>query len=361
MRLGSITIRRSSILPAAVLGAMLAVAPNMAGAAFKDPPVTLKGVDVYGTSVLTADAVKDEFKHEFHKIVEDNLKFKSPDAMKLQTQIVEKLKTRGDFAYLDLSVVAYPTPYRGYFITVDAVDAKDKATRMPFRADPTGDIADTSGALAEWGEYSKQVLALSQKFGGGLKPFDPKDCPVLYCVASFDEKELQPFLDPLRDTATKGADTLAQMATEDKNSNKRQVALFLLSFTNDAARVMPVLAKAVYDPNELVRNDAMLIMASIANKGIEVDYPIKDLSAALDFPTTRGRNKAVAVIAILAKNDKYKRTIEQDAVPALPKLLRLEQPNNHEWAYETLKNLSGRNYKGEDYEAWDKLAATLQS
>lgn len=355
------TTRRSTILSAAIIGVMMAAAPNMAGAAFKDPPVTLKGVDVYGTDAFTGDAVKKQFKHQFHKIVEDNLKFKKPDAQKLQAEIAKKLKAKGDFAYLDLSVVGYPNPYRGYFITVDAVDAKDKAARMPFRDEPTADVQDTSGALAEWGKYSKQVLALSRRFGGGLKPFDPKDCPVLYCVASFEEKELQPFLDPMKDAATKGADTLAKMALEDKNANKRQVALFLLAFTNDAAKVMPVLAKAIYDPDELVRNDAMLIMASIANKGIDVAYPVKELSAALDFPTTRGRNKAVAVIAILAKNYKYKRVIEEDAVPTLLKLLHLQQPNNHEWAYETLKDLSGKHYKDEDYDSWSKWAATIQS
>lgn len=335
--------------------AAIAVSPNDATAAYKAPPVRLKAVDVYGTDALKADAVKHEFRHQFHQLVDAYLKHDMKGVAQITDEVIAKLKSHGDFAYLDLSVIPYPRPHRGFYVTVDAVDAKDKAARMPFRAQPTGTFGDPDGLFAAWGQYSQKLLKLSSF--GRLKPFDPKDCPVLYCVASFDNAELEPYLQQFNTGAAKNADTLERIAIDSKDPAKRAEALFLLSHTNDAARVMPILTKAIYDPNEVVRNNAMLMMVSIANKGLDVDYPIKDLADALDFPTTRGRNKAVAVLDILAKSSKYKNAIKAAAAPTLLKLLRLEQPNNHDWAYQTLKDLSGKNYKDTDYKAWAKWAA----
>ena len=341
---------------AVAAGAVLVVMSLVANAAFKEPPVGLKGVDVYRTDAFTTESVEDEFKRDLKELVDDQLNFKMKEAAEIQAAVVAKLKARGSFAYLDLSVVGYPLPHRGYFITVDVVDEKDKAERMPFRDAPTGSFEDPDGLFATWGKYTQVLLKLSQS--GKLKAFDPKDCPVLYCMARFDDSDLKEFLPQFNEGAVKNADQLMQIAIEDKDAVKRGTALILLAHTNDAARVMPVLTKAIYDPDEIVRNNAMLVMVSIANKGIDVDYPIADLAKALDFPTTRGRNKAVAVLDILAKSKKYRDAIRQQAVPNLLKLLHLEQPNNHDWAYETLKELSGKNYRDKDFDAWEKWAAT---
>jgi hypothetical protein len=35
-------------------------------------------------------------------------------------------------------------------------------------------------------------------------------------------------------------------------------------------------------------------------------------------------------------------------------MLRLSQPNNHDFAYKILRTVSGKDYKARDYAAWEK-------
>jgi len=98
-------------------------------------------------------------------------------------------------------------------------------------------------------------------------------------------------------------------------------------------------------------------MTVMAGKGVTADYPVEDLIRALDFPDTTDRNKAAATLAMLAKTPKYRDAIRADAVPTLLKLLRLKQPNNHDWAYAALKEVSGKTFGDRDYDAWENWAS----
>jgi hypothetical protein len=45
-------------------------------------------------------------------------------------------------------------------------------------------------------------------------------------------------------------------------------------------------------------------------------------------------------------------------VPVALKLLRLEQPNNHDPAYQILTKVSGEAFGDRDYAAWERWAAS---
>jgi len=87
------------------------------------------------------------------------------------------------------------------------------------------------------------------------------------------------------------------------------------------------------------------------------EYPVKDLIAALEFPSAEDRNKSAYVLVSLVKSPRYRTAIDKEAVPSLLKLLRLRQANNHDPAYEILKELSGKTFGDRDYKDWESWAA----
>jgi HEAT repeat protein len=180
----------------------------------------------------------------------------------------------------------------------------------------------------------------------------------LHCVAPFDLPELAPYLERFNDGARQHEDELYAVAANSADASERSMALFVLAHTNDAQRLAPVLGRAIYDPNGGVRNNAMRVLMFLAQSGADVDFPVRDLIAALDFPNTADRNKAGYTVAALAEQPKYRDTIRAEAVPAALRLLRLEKLNNHEPAYQILTRVSGESFGERDYAAWERWAAS---
>ena len=187
---------------------------------------------------------------------------------------------------------------------------------------------------------------------------DDNNCPVLHCIAPFDLPELAPYLPRFDDGARRYEEELYAVAANSADASERATALFVLAHTNDAQRLAPVLGRAIYDPNGGVRNNAMRVLIFLAQRRADVDFPLHDLIAALDFPSSADRNKAAYTVAALAGQAKYRDTIRAEAVPAALRLLRLEKPNNHDPAYEILMQVSGETFGDRDYEAWERWAAT---
>lgn len=62
----------------------------------------------------------------------------------------------------------------------------------------------------------------------------------------------------------------------------------------------------------------------------------------------------------LAESPPFKDAIRSRAVPAALRMLRLEQPNNHEPVYEILTKVSGERFADRDYAAWERWAGQRQ-
>jgi hypothetical protein len=318
-------------------------------------PPTLRSVDVFGTEVLTGDDVATEFKSDIDLIAAafatrpPNPELGGPAAERIETA----LKSRGSFAYVHLGVTYSPAPDNGLYFMVDVVEKKEAARRMPFRKQPTEVLADPDGLIAKWDEYQEKVFQLM--FSG--TSLQVNGCPVLHCLASFSLPELAPYLSVFNDGARAHKKELYEIVSRDRDGQHRAAALFLLAHTNDAKKLLPVLGRAIHDPYEGVRNNAMRIMMEMAASAPNRDYPVKDLIAALEFPSPDDRNKSAYVLSILVKSPRYRAAIDEQAVQSLLKLLRLHQTNNHDPAYETLKTLSGKTFGDRDYKAWESWAA----
>lgn len=308
-----------ALLAAAAFWALQAAAQSAAPA--------IATIDVYGSSTFDSARARAELRPLIEEFVALGTEAQSnPNADMAQLQARgDALEARmrealGDvpLAHFEVSMTTDFGPPQRLHVSLDIVEQKDAARRMPFRAAPTADLADPGGLLAVWGEY----------------PY----------LARFDEG------------ARRHEDALYRLAAESADAEERQHALFLLAHTSDDERLLPALGQAIFDPSGGVRNNAMRVLMFLAETRPELDFPVADLVAAFDFPGSSDRNKAGYTLAALAAQPRYRDAIRA-AVPTALRVLRLEKPNNHDPAYEILKLVSGETYGDRDYAAWERWAA----
>jgi hypothetical protein len=330
------------------------------------PPV--RNIDVYGSSVFDPAAFRAEFGPDILRFVELGWQagfggsVPPPNAEQLEAsmeatnlKIRSALEARAPLAYFEIGVTLDFGPPQQVDVSIDVVEKVDEARRMPFRATPTRALDDPGGVLALWAEYQQKMYELA--LAGTPMTVNDNNCPVLHCIAPFDLTDLAPYLPRLNAGAEQQEDALYAVARDSADAEERAMALFVLAHTNDVQRLMPLLANAIYDPNGGVRNNAMRVLIFLAQKDVDVDFPIRDLIAALDFPTSADRNKAAYTVAALAEQPKYRETVRSEAVPTALRLLRTEKPNNHDPAYQILKQVSGEEFGERDYTAWERWAA----
>jgi hypothetical protein len=346
--------------------AATAFAPLLASAQSGAPLV--RSIDIYGSSVFDSDAFRAEFGPDISRFVElgwqagfgrsvppPNAEQAEASMDATNSKIRSALEARAPLAYFNLGVTLDFGPPQQVDVSIDVVEKIDEARRMPFRAAPTQDLDDPGGALALWTEYQQKMYELA--LAGAPMQVDDSNCPALHCIAPFDLPDLAPYLPRLNAAAEQHEDALYAVARDSADAEERATALFVLAHTNDVQRLTPLLSRAIYDPNGGVRNNAMRVLMFLAQRHTEVEFPIRDLIAALDFPSSADRNKAAYTVSGLADQTRYRDVIRADAVPAALRLLRLEKPNNHDPAYEILKQVSGEAFGDRDYAAWERWAA----
>lgn len=317
----------------------------------------LDGLDVYGTERLDVSAIRREFAESFDGIAAAARTFDGDRIRALKAPITDALRARGDFAFLNLTVIFNVPPNEGTWITIDVVERGDAARRMPFGQAPKGHVEDPDRALTTWEDYEHVIDALARS--GRLKGV--VDCPALHCLAPFDLPETAPFLPRLDATARRNEARLIDLVRNDADADRRAKAIFLLAHSADPANVLPVLGRAMFDADQGVRNNAMRVLMFVARAGRESAVPVEDLVRALDFPTATDRNKAgFAVAAALdspALRERTRKALLADGLPAVLGMLRLVQPNNRDPAWRILMSLSGETYAAEDLAAWQAWVA----
>jgi hypothetical protein len=88
------------------------------------------------------------------------------------------------------------------------------------------------------------------------------------------------------------------------------------------------------------------------SKAGSLSVDVAPFIALLDSPYTLDRNKSLMVLSEVAKKNKYQQEILQKSQDKLIQLLALKQPNNHEFAYKILKEISKKDFNEYDTEAW---------
>ena len=342
-------LRRSTFRSIAALGGALFL--NCATAQEQSP--SLMGVDVYGTGAFDGSSIRSEFAEELTTFLQKTSARDLPGSEEIEARMRAALAQRGDFALVEVSAVDYFRQPTITYVTIDVVERKDAERRMPFRERPSGRYEDPEGLIASWNEYQTKFFQLMSP--GSVKS---GECEVLHCLAAFrPNPDLLPYLAVFDSGVARNEDVLYDIAMNDADDLHRGNAVYLLAHSHNIDRLLSMLGRAMYDQSPLIRNNAMRIMGQMAERDPDLAYPVEDLIRAMDFAMATDRNKAALTVARLAESSRHRARIQQLAVPTALRLLRLEQPINHDPAYELLKTVSGQDFEPRDYEAWDRWFA----
>src|SRR5688500_3917146 len=142
--------------------ALVVLALFAAGAARAQTGV-LRGVDVYGTSRITAERLREKFGSDFTKLAQSMARGAAEEFVKAESKLIDEIRKMGPFAFVRISAITDSAPERPIYLTVDVVEEKDRARRMDFLPVPTGMFEDPDGLLALWGEYEARGFELFWK------------------------------------------------------------------------------------------------------------------------------------------------------------------------------------------------------
>jgi hypothetical protein len=331
-----------------------AAAPPAAPAEPAPKAPVLKAVDVYGTDRIDAAWVKSKVGEKLQRYFDTE---DEKESDRLEKEIVDAILAENkDLGWIKLSAVVYydkgDVPQG--FITVDVVEREDMKARLTFGPQPKGDFEDPDGLLAAWKEYESTYFRMLRE-----QKISPQRvaCPAFHCMGGYEHEALRPFGEKFVNGVSSNQGKLARILKEDKDPKDRAAAAFLLAHIKDGRKLVDLMLPARNDPDTIVRNNASRVLLNVAMFHHDIPIPLKPLLGALNGPTMYDRNKAVAVVsALLERPDGSKLHAEviRDAGPALIKLLELEQPNNHDFAYTILKRVSGKDLGERDYETWRK-------
>lgn len=326
-----------------------AAAPVAAPAA---TPPSLGAIDLFGTEQITREQLLASHG--------DRLRAYATATTRagMDIEIAEELARLGDFAHVELSLVGYyQRDGMKYYLTVDFVDRDDAARRMPFLREPIDAFEDPEGLLADWHSFESAVHELMR--AGQLSPARV-ECPAYHCLGDPSHPRLAQLAEKFEHRVGANVEALAEILSRDADADHRAAAAYLLAYMADGPALVELMLPAFRDSSALVRNNAMRVIADISFHHAEVQVPIEPVLEALEYPATTDRNKAAAILdGLLAREGAerhYAKVVETSGATLLA-MLRLEQPNNHDFAYSILETVSGKSFGERDYPAWEAWLA----
>jgi len=333
-------------------GFLLVLSPSggFSAESAQEIPTVFRGLDLYRSSQITEVEVDQAFGVDIEKIVHAMDIGNMEGVEEPYTAVVRGIQSMGEFAFANLGIITYFEDGENVvYVTVDVVDRADSVSRMGFDPSPAGSVEDPLEALAAWDEYMQKGFQLLQARELGSST---DSCPVHHCFVGFEHPNVEGYKELFDRAAQEYETQLVRVLREEADASKRAAAAFVLAHMEDAGELVEIIMPSVRDPSSRVRNNIMRVLAFIAAKQGGASIPIEPVLQALDYPSASDRNKAASVLVGLSGRPENREAILSAALVLL-RLLRLEQPNNHDPAYQILRQVSGEEYDERDYAAWE--------
>lgn len=326
----------------------------------KVPKPQIVSVEVFGSNTVNEKKLRELLGPELQQWFELGLNA-DPKATELEKKLADKVKNKYGFALAEWSIVQYIEPSRiAMHVTLDVVPKEEREKRMPFLPTPTREFADPSGLIRGWLEYEGIALKLADD--GKLNP-KPGGCVALHCPFGHDDEQLKPFEKMFVEGVAKHSSELLQIASEDKRTDYRAAAVYLLPYwKKDGKKVVDAMVKRIRDPEPLVRNNALRVLGDIAEFHPDLVIPRKPVLEALNFPRVSDRSKALYLTYVATVHSaEWKEDLIKGAVPTLLTLMASQQPDHREISHGVLKKISGKDFAATDLKSWNKWASTLKA
>ncbi len=311
-------------------------------------------LDVYRSSQLSAVDIDKQYGKELTALAKAFLKPRTENDDSLTeltafyNKVVSPLMDSGKYAYINFLPIVYPdSDVIGF--SFDVVD-KDQAQRLQrFNPKPTGSVADPANLIASWQQYEKIGFDAFFKTHKAIKP---TNCPAFHCIFGFDEPRLAPFGVQFNRDVPIYKSQLIKILRQDKDETKRSSAAYLLAHLKNGNEIISVLMPSIRDNSSQVRNSVMRVLGGTILKVEHPNIKLDEVVAALDYPATTDRNKALYMLTSLTINPKYAAELKMHGCKAVMQQFALSQPNLHDTSYVILTAMSNQDIPANDYAGW---------
>jgi hypothetical protein len=315
---------------------------------------TLRGIDVYRSSILTPLEVHKRFDERLRNYVSNRnapLRANQEKAEALRVEMEKEASVIPGIYWVQLHVSEYFTSVdHALYVVFDVVDKAD-ISRMAFSPSPKAHLSDPGGLLRAWHSYVTAGEVLSRR---GEMPLDRPDCPGFYCLWGGKPELDQPQLAFVEGARNRGEE-LRRVLRADADGEQRAAALFILSYSTSGVDVINVCQAGLMDADARVRGAALQVLADIANHNPEIIIPLERVLPRLDDPSAAVRGKAMGLLVPLVERTAYNQTIMKSA-PRIATLMKLSQPESRDLAFTVLGLLSKKNFDRSDFASWDAWA-----
>lgn len=320
-------------------------------------------LDIYGVDLHTQSKIMTCCKKSISEYIElqqqMNLEQPANSLPSLKKQltaeksILNKINALGNFSLTKISTVYYPDDKTTY-TTIDIVKKNDSHRLPVLSARSINKHLNKNKELTDlfklWSQYNQRNLKLIQS---STLDFKSKSCPVVHCTWGFDKNELEHDIPKLKNGASKYKTQLMDIIKHSANNSDREEAIFILAHADNYQEMAHFLIDFTSDQDDTVRNNAMRVLGAILAQHDVPGLNIERITHALNYPYVTDRNKAGYVLLnIVLKNRATHALVAEKSGTTLVNLLRLNQPNNHDFAYRILKVISNKNYSDHDYRSW---------
>ena len=337
---------------------------------------TISAADFYGIDQQEANNIikkhgKEiaDFEYDLQKeskhITFDESNSKSADMLsKKRLDIIDKITKENGYLFVDLQTVFYPKDNTNtLFTTIEIID-QQHPERLRFLNTAPNDIpvekkkkhhGDLIDAMMKYNTTGLELI-LQHKISSTLPP-----CPVYHCIAGFEHPKLKPYLALFNQGVINKKKLIIDTLSLDPNPERRAAAALLIGHFHDPHEIVSILSLHIADKNEGVRNNVMRVLGATMAKAKISEIDVTPFLDALDSPYTTDRNKALYVLLNATKSKASRNLVLQKGSDKLLALIRLQQPNNHDWAYLILKQISGKDFGSTNLTAWKKWVASAKN
>ncbi|WP_131782377.1 HEAT repeat domain-containing protein [Legionella gresilensis] len=326
-------------------------------------------IDLYGDNSNHANQVLKKYSSEVKKLINNtNEIILMNDAKKQERELlnlamkkkylVERIKKNEHYAFVDFQTIYYPAE-RNYYTTIEVVrhDEKHRLHYIQQKINVSTNKTNQNDLIEQRIKFDKLEMHLLNE--NKLGPTDAI-CPVYHCVSGFNNPALQPYLKVFNEGAIKQKKLIKKTLSDDPNPERRAAAAFLVGHFKDPKEIIATLTSSINDRSEAVRNNVMRVMGQTIEKSHLFDIDANKVLPLIDSPYTTDRNKALFILSSAVKSEKNKKIILEKGKKRIVDILRLKQPNNHEFAYLILKEISGKNYSDTDIQSWQNWLNTVK-
>lgn len=321
-------------------------------------------VDIYGANKIHSEKILREYTKQVIEIESEVVKQREyfnitgrEDIKKIEEiqvkkdRLAERIKKKGRFLYAAFHTTIYPNR-KNIYTTIEVIEKKNPERLVfvhPNNSNPN--LLKQSDLIAKMQEYTTLAWKLSDSKQLTVKNFL---CPVYHCTFGFNHPKLKPYLNVFNRGVIKDKTKILKLLNSDVDPERRATAVLLLGHFKNPEEIISILSHYINDTNELVRNNVIRVLSETIVKAQINHIEVAPFLKLLNSPYGTDRNKAVSLLASVPLNKKSRLLIINKGQKDLLNLLRLKQPNNHDWAYLLLKKISGKNYSEYDISAWER-------